>query len=247
MIKMFTAKEEKNLAYVLSKSADQEDTLFMEELHGLLFGLALTPSPIMPSEWLSAIFPDEPQFDDLDDANTCMGHLFNAYNRLIADFNKGKLDFPFNMKKITDFEHSLIEGWAYGLFLAISLRPDIWGVSDKYDDVADEDLPEDIRDVMDCVNIITAVAIPEERDNIFEKSPDQPAKDPKELQAMLYAFLPTAVEGLREYSALKRKEILADRQSPKPPDAPLRRKKVGPNEPCPCGSGRKYKKCCGSN
>ena len=22
-------------------------------------------------------------------------------------------------------------------------------------------------------------------------------------------------------------------------------KKVGPNEPCPCGSGRKYKHCCG--
>lgn len=22
--------------------------------------------------------------------------------------------------------------------------------------------------------------------------------------------------------------------------------KVGPNDPCPCGSGKKYKKCCGS-
>ena len=22
-------------------------------------------------------------------------------------------------------------------------------------------------------------------------------------------------------------------------------KKVGPNDPCPCGSGKKYKKCCG--
>ena len=22
-------------------------------------------------------------------------------------------------------------------------------------------------------------------------------------------------------------------------------KKIGPNEPCPCGSGKKYKKCCG--
>ena len=23
-------------------------------------------------------------------------------------------------------------------------------------------------------------------------------------------------------------------------------KKVGPNDPCPCGSGKKYKKCCGN-
>ena len=24
-------------------------------------------------------------------------------------------------------------------------------------------------------------------------------------------------------------------------------KKVGRNDPCPCGSGKKYKKCCGRN
>jgi uncharacterized protein len=29
--------------------------------------------------------------------------------------------------------------------------------------------------------------------------------------------------------------------------APFQRKKVGRNTPCPCGSGRKYKHCCGSN
>ena len=29
---------------------------------------------------------------------------------------------------------------------------------------------------------------------------------------------------------------------PKPTEA---EKKVGRNEPCPCGSGKKYKKCCG--
>jgi hypothetical protein len=28
---------------------------------------------------------------------------------------------------------------------------------------------------------------------------------------------------------------------------PVRREKVGRNEPCPCGSGRKYKRCCGSS
>ena len=31
------------------------------------------------------------------------------------------------------------------------------------------------------------------------------------------------------------------------PIAPIRRSgaKVGRNDPCPCGSGKKYKKCCG--
>jgi uncharacterized protein YecA (UPF0149 family) len=31
------------------------------------------------------------------------------------------------------------------------------------------------------------------------------------------------------------------RAAPEPPDEPA----VGPDDPCPCGSGKKYKKCCG--
>jgi len=30
-----------------------------------------------------------------------------------------------------------------------------------------------------------------------------------------------------------------------PPQTIVAEKKVGRNEPCPCGSGKKYKKCCG--
>ncbi|MBI4621444.1 MAG: SEC-C domain-containing protein [Desulfobacterales bacterium] len=30
-----------------------------------------------------------------------------------------------------------------------------------------------------------------------------------------------------------------------PPKPKVAEKKVGRNEPCPCGSGKKYKKCCG--
>ena len=30
-----------------------------------------------------------------------------------------------------------------------------------------------------------------------------------------------------------------------PPKPKIAEKKVGRNEPCPCGSGKKYKKCCG--
>ena len=29
--------------------------------------------------------------------------------------------------------------------------------------------------------------------------------------------------------------------------APAKSSKVGRNDPCPCGSGQKYKKCCGRN
>lgn len=38
----------------------------------------------------------------------------------------------------------------------------------------------------------------------------------------------------------------AEALDPPPPGAPLRSQKVGRNDPCPCGSGQKYKKCCGA-
>ncbi len=38
-----------------------------------------------------------------------------------------------------------------------------------------------------------------------------------------------------------RGEEVTEREKPQP----IRRQKIGRNEPCPCGSGKKYKKCCG--
>ncbi len=37
-----------------------------------------------------------------------------------------------------------------------------------------------------------------------------------------------------------------DGHAPKPVQSIRERPKIGRNEPCPCGSGKKYKKCCGA-
>lgn len=39
--------------------------------------------------------------------------------------------------------------------------------------------------------------------------------------------------------------LFMDRVAPLPPEVKPVRKKVGPNDPCLCGSNKKYKKCCG--
>jgi uncharacterized protein YchJ len=41
-------------------------------------------------------------------------------------------------------------------------------------------------------------------------------------------------------------EIVEALDAARPSIRPTRATKVGRNAPCPCGSGRKYKKCCGS-
>ena len=40
-------------------------------------------------------------------------------------------------------------------------------------------------------------------------------------------------------------EDISDLEKLLNPPKPIRSEKVGRNDPCPCGSGKKYKKCCG--
>jgi len=42
-------------------------------------------------------------------------------------------------------------------------------------------------------------------------------------------------------------EDISDLEKMLNPAQPAASTKVGRNDPCPCGSGRKYKKCCGSS
>lgn len=42
----------------------------------------------------------------------------------------------------------------------------------------------------------------------------------------------------------RRKELYREQRSSR---TVVKEKKVGRNDPCPCGSGKKYKKCCGAN
>jgi SWIM/SEC-C metal-binding protein len=41
-------------------------------------------------------------------------------------------------------------------------------------------------------------------------------------------------------------EDISDLEKALNPPQPLISMKVGRNDPCPCGSGKKYKKCCGA-
>jgi uncharacterized protein len=51
--------------------------------------------------------------------------------------------------------------------------------------------------------------------------------------------LPAALVGLNALMRLQRHDQMA-------PQQPVRSTKTGRNEPCPCGSGKKFKRCCGS-
>jgi hypothetical protein len=59
-----------------------------------------------------------------------------------------------------------------------------------------------------------------------------------------YRFIEDTVECMRGYGCFE-PERETDFNTLYLPEPQLERRKIGRNEPCPCGSGKKYKKCCG--
>lgn len=243
----FTSFERKNLLKLLSRAVDPDGVFNLEEIHGFLFGLAITPELIKPSEWLPMVFGEEMmEFKSDKEATELMGHLFKVYNRLTSESHEKKLSFPFDIGDIKKGDLIKISDWAYGLFQSMTLRPEIWSMHDEAK--GDTNLTEDERELVSACGIIIAVAEPDYIPEVFEKESFDPETNEKNLnlQATLFALLPSAVatlqahaEALNEQQQVLMKSNIHRLLQNKP--------KIGRNDPCPCGTGRKYKKCCGMN
>jgi len=68
----------------------------------------------------------------------------------------------------------------------------------------------------------------------WEKNLDRLKKDPH------YQLVDDTISCMEWWACFQQKKAKPDLSKP------LKTKKIGRNDPCPCGSGKKYKKCCGS-
>jgi uncharacterized protein len=235
---------EKSIQNRLEKLLDPWDEAFtIDELSGFLYGIAITPEMIPPSEWLLVIFSGEiPEFGSRDEAQEIMKLLMDAYNQLLQEFHNGYLSFPFDYQDLNDdYDFIKIEEWCLGFSHAVKIRGDLW-----MPNVDSEDIDELQDEVISCVAIVGACSNPQNADKFFDSKYSSDPKVKKEgypedkLIPMLFANLPMAVESLTEIAA----EMASMNQNIATPAEPIRSHKIGRNEPCPCGSGKKFKKCC---
>ena len=91
-----------------------------------------------------------------------------------------------------------------------------------------------------------ASALDEEKEYFYERLADI-YNDMNEAAkaADAEAMLKKCREQSRSVSSFGRVKLV--NPVPKTHSEPIRVEKVGRNQPCPCGSGKKYKKCCGKN
>lgn len=238
---MLTAKDLKSLKQLLALADDQGCEAFtLNELLGYFYGLAITPEIIVPSEWLAEIFGEEmPEFGSEKQAKRLIDTMFRVFNEFSNAFHNGELAFPYNMAEPEDWMLEEVKEWTWGFQKALLLRPECW--------LQEEDIPllsgKEEKESMASLAIITAIAEPESASEIFENVPEA-GEDDDDFWASLFVILPTAVQSLQQYAAKREKARRDHLQETRHLGKPIQSIKIGRNDPCPCGSGKKYKKCC---
>lgn len=218
-----------------------EDTPYLSYIDGALAGLLLSPEPIEPAEWLPELQagPDM-QFPDPADGERFAAMLRLRQVEMAVLMLEGGLAFM-PIYDYDDKDQPIWQLWLAGLLGAMKLRMSAW---DHLLHSDDEDLAAAVMGIMSL-----AVTLP----SIAGKVPEIDAADLGELAEEAPMVLPYFVETIyRRQRGLERVPMIDDFDADgltqddwALPQQPIRVEKIGRNEPCSCGSGKKYKKCCG--
>ena len=232
MTEAFSEADLDRLATRLSANK-KPNALSLEGVDGLFCALIASPTMIGPSGYLPVILGGEPQnsavFADSTDANDTFSLLMRYWNGIVTDFSEETVHLPYIEEPGTD--HIPGREWARGFMRGTRLAPAGWKRLFSDDS---EGLP------------VTIALVAGEVDPQWPKEPLTREKSDELLQWMFAG----AARAYRYFAADRREfaaSAPADSSFDDYPETYVRPEpKVGRNEPCPCGSGKKYKKCCGA-
>lgn len=202
----------------LSRLDHGDDVMLLSELDGFIAGLVVCPELIRPGEWLGAVWgEDGPVFQSEREANEILDLVMAHYNDVIR-----KLDNPGRYAPLFEEERDgsvMWDMWMIGFGKAIALRPDAWTAFSLADD-------PDVRRAMAAFRKLhELVTRPGGEFNEIDDALDASAPD----------LIPDCLKTLHAARLALQGSISSQTTAIRP---------VGRNDPCPCGSGKKFKKCC---
>lgn len=199
-----------------------DDCMLLTQLDGFLTGIIVCPDLITPGQWLKCVWGGEDREVGLDVANMAelqrlIDLIMHRYNDIIADLGR-----PGSFEPLLDIDtrtdETLWELWIEGFGAAMDMAPGAWRRVSRSGDAG---CVAALKSIASLVALAGGEKLPQaEEDRWHQEAPD---------------LIPAWVEVLHAW----RLENDVNR--------PVQSTKVGRNEPCRCGSGKKYKKCCGLN
>jgi len=220
----------------LEQPARPEGTLTYHELQGFLFAVVSAPELIQPSEWLPIIFNEhEAGYATLEEAEMILGRIMALYNEINTSVIEERVALPRDCMVRSPALANLDEaaplaGWSRGFMTGHDWLGELWK----------EELPEDLDQEIGVVLIALTFFASRNLAEAFYKEGGWQAKSFEGLAESMVSIIPEAVA---EYAHIGRTVLGAALETVR--QAPRRVARVGRNDPCPCGSGKKFKKCCG--
>jgi uncharacterized protein len=202
----------------------------IEALDGFCAALACCPDLVMPSEFLPVVQAGATEagdlvFDTMSEARRFTDLIMRHWNDVNQRLENDEAFLPLLLEDADGVAPG--NDWANGFLAGTQLRRDIWGRL-----IADDERAGPIVPILILAH---------------EHHPDpgmRPYSDPIDREQRDELIVSMAAGVMRMHQDFKNERLRYRPQA----DMPLRRgPKVGRNDPCPCGSGRKYKRCCGDN
>lgn len=202
-----------------------EDCMLLSQLDGFLTGILVSPDLLAPSQWLKMIWVGEDgtgmlQFSEMGGFQHFTDLIMHHYHVILACLGQPGSFEPV-LEIDTRSDETLWELWIEGFGQAMDLAPSGWQRVLNDDDPGCRAAIEGIRELRAFADGTKKLTLTAE-DQWDREAPD---------------LIPIWVEMLHQW------RIENDPYRP----VTIKREKTGRNEPCPCGSGAKYKKCCGLN
>ncbi len=232
-----TDEEIRELDEFLASESVPKDTMGVSMLDGFLTGIAVHPDVIMPSEWLPHVWGGGEQavFEDQKEA----GRIFGLFMRHLNDILSALRDDPdrfeplFYEREVEGKTYTIVDDWCAGFMQAVNkVRPKSW-----------EPMQEEGEGVAWLLPMEMFAS--DKGWGILESAEDQE----KAHEEWASKIVP-AVRAINDFwTEHRRKAMEKSRVSrgPAPRVVPVRTKpKIARNDPCPCGSGKKFKRCCGA-
>jgi uncharacterized protein len=239
---MARARRTRSLEAFLAASERPDGTFTYHQLQGFLFSIATAPELVLPSEWMPEIFNgSEATYADLAEAQFILAEIMRVYNEVNAAVLGGQdllpADCTIRRPVLSNLEPDApLSQWSQGFMAGYQWLEETWDGYVSNDPSGD--LSEEFGSLLMVLGFFSSRA--------FAQSICEELKPPKAIAATAATMRRLVPKAAAELASLGRMIAEAVAVADREARAPRRVVKTRRNELCPCGSGNKYKKCCGA-
>ncbi len=217
------------LEQFLLYGVDTDDVMTLEMADGFLHAIAIGPKTVQPGQWLPKIWGTKevmPPMDSIEQLNHMLGLVMRHFASIIVGLESNPREVsPYWSTTVYEGnaqEYEDAEAWAFGFVEGMKLCWSEW---------------QPLLSTPQGRSLFSPIGLLGE--DGFSVDQDELTRTPG-MRAVLALQIPHAILDMHAHwlplrIAVHEREVARSMQP-----------KAGRNEPCPCGSGKKFKKCCGA-